>query len=191
TNVHDHGGRTHARTHPHELLTSTDVGTTAAVTEANKHAAAVREEADAFFEDTRTRAAHAAADFEAGLAKRRDQAERDLASRRAKVEARLAEIEHRAEQMRLEAEKLRRDAERRASETKQTAQHQADDILTEANNKADRMRSELERELAALAIRRESISAQLTNIRAMLATLTGSTATSALAFDDETTSTAP
>ncbi|MFJ2722871.1 hypothetical protein ACIO3L_39125, partial [Streptomyces sp. NPDC087437] len=32
-NVHDHGGRTHARTHPHELLTSTDVGTTAAVSE--------------------------------------------------------------------------------------------------------------------------------------------------------------
>jgi cell division septum initiation protein DivIVA len=77
------------------------------------------------------------------------------------------------------------DAERRASETKQAAQHQADDILTEANSKADRIRSNLDRELAALANRRDSIGAQLTNVRAMLATLTGSVATSEPGFDDE------
>jgi hypothetical protein len=158
--------------------------------EAHTHATAVREEAEAFYEDTRIRAVRASADFEAGLAKRRDQAERDLSARQAKAEARLAEIERRGEQLRLEAEQLRTDAERRAGQTEQTAQQQADHILIEAKAKADRIRNELERELVALANRRDSISAQLTNVRAMLATLTGGAVSPAGAVDDEGTSTA-
>lgn len=45
--------------------------------------------------------------------------------------------------------------------------------MADANAKADRIRSESERELAALTNRRDSINAQLTNVREMLATLTG------------------
>jgi hypothetical protein len=55
----------------------------------------------------------------------------------------------------------------------ETAQRQAEDIVADANAKADRVRSESERELAALTNRRDSINAQLTNVREMLATLTG------------------
>jgi vacuolar-type H+-ATPase subunit H len=55
----------------------------------------------------------------------------------------------------------------------ETAQRQAEDIVADANAKADRIRSESERELAALTNRRDSINAQLTNVREMLATLTG------------------
>ncbi|MCZ9344616.1 cellulose-binding protein, partial [Streptomyces sp. TRM76130] len=47
-------------------------------TEAQKDAQSKREEADALFEETRAKAAQAAADFETNLAKRREQSERDL-----------------------------------------------------------------------------------------------------------------
>ncbi|MFD7988385.1 cellulose-binding protein [Kitasatospora indigofera] len=136
-------------------------------------AAVRREEADALFEETRTRAAQAALEFETNLAERREQSERDLAARQAKAEKQLAQIEHRAEQLRLEAEKLRTVAERRARQTVETAQRQSEDIVADANDKAGRIRSESERELAALTKRRDSIHAQVTNVREMLATLTG------------------
>ncbi|WP_405622189.1 cellulose-binding protein [Streptomyces sp. NBC_01508] len=142
-------------------------------TEAHASAQAARNDADGFFEDTRARAAHAAADFEAKLAKHRQQAQSDLASRQAEGEERLHQLQQRAEQLRLEAEKRRRDAEHQARQSTQDAQHRRDDIISEANTMADRVRGESERELAALANRRDSINAQLTNVRAMLATLTG------------------
>ncbi len=141
--------------------------------EAAKDAAAKRAEAEAHYEDIRASAAAAATDFETKLAKRREQSERDLAARQAKAEKHLAEVETRSEQIRLEAEKMRTDAERRARQTIETAQRQADDIVADARAKTDRIRSESERELAALTHRRDSINAQLHNVREMLATLTG------------------
>ena len=76
---------------------------------------------------------------------------------------------------------MRTDAERRARQTIETAQRQADDIIADARAKTDRIRSEAERELAALTHRRDSINAQLHNVREMLATLTGGAAGGALA----------
>ena len=67
----------------------------------------------------------------------------------------------------------------------ETAQRQAEDIVADANAKADRIRSESERELAALTNRRDSINAQLTNVREMLATLTGAAVAAATPSDDE------
>ncbi|GGK00770.1 cellulose-binding protein [Streptomyces camponoticapitis] len=141
--------------------------------EAHENAQATGQEADGLFEDTRARAAHAAADFEAKLAKRRQQAGNDLASRQSEAEERLQQLQQRAEQLRLEAEKRHRDAEHQARQLTQNARHQSDEAISEANAMAVRIRTESERELAALANRRDSIKAQLTNVRAMLATLTG------------------
>lgn len=53
------------------------------------------------------------------------------------------------------------------------AMRQAEGILADVNTKADRIRSDSERELAALTSRRDSISAQPTNVRQLLAQLTG------------------
>lgn len=155
-------------------------------TEADSDAQAARAAGNSFFEDTRIRAAQAAADFEGNLTKRREQAERDLAARQAKAEARLSEIEQRAEKLRTEAERLRKEAERRALTTTQTARQQAEDIVADANAKAGRIRNDSEREIAALANRREAISAQLANVRAMLATLTGAAVSPATEPDDGT-----
>jgi hypothetical protein len=55
------------------------------------------------------------------------------------------------------------------------AQRQADETISEAKAVAERIRSESERELSAATQRRDSINAQLTNVRQMLATLTGAT----------------
>ena len=69
--------------------------------------------------------------------------------------------------------------------TVETAQRQSEDIVADANAKADRIRSESERELAALTNRRDSINAQLTNVREMLATLTGAAVAATGTSDDE------
>lgn len=75
------------------------------------------------------------------------------------------------------AEKLRADAERRARQLMENTKRQAEDIVADAN--ADRVRTESERELAALTKRRDSISAQLAGVREMLAQLTGAAGTAA------------
>jgi hypothetical protein len=144
-----------------------------AVDDAVEYSRAVRQQAEAHYEDLRTSAAVAATDFETKLAKRRTQSERDLAARQAKAEKNLAIVETRSEQIRLEAENMRTDAERRARQTIETAQRQSDDIIADARAKTDKIRSEAERELAALTHRRNSLNAQLHNVREMLATLTG------------------
>jgi hypothetical protein len=134
-----------------------------------------REEAEALFESNRAKAAQAAADFESTLAQRRDQAERDFTEQMKANENQLSVVAHRAEQLRLEAEKLRADADRKSQRTLDEAQRQADETIGEAKAVAERIRSESERELSAATQRRVSINAQLTNVRQMLATLTGAT----------------
>jgi hypothetical protein len=82
-------------------------------------------------------------------------------------------VTQRSEQLRLEAEKLRADSDRKSKRTMDDAQRRADDLIAEAKAQAERIRGESERELAAATQRRDSINAQLTNVRQMLATLTG------------------
>jgi cell division septum initiation protein DivIVA len=80
------------------------------------------------------------------------------------------------EQVRAEAEALHGDAAREARRIVEDAQQQAAAIVGEAKAVAARVRADSERELAAATQRRDSINAQLANVRQMLATLTGSSA---------------
>jgi hypothetical protein len=98
-------------------------------------------------------------------------------------EQQLAVITQRSEQLRLEAEKLRSDSDRKSKRTLDEAARRADDMIAEAKATAERIRSESERELAAATQRRDSINAQLTNVRQMLATLTGASLPDPLADD--------
>lgn len=141
-------------------------------TEALKEAQAKREEAGALFEEWRAKASEAAAEFESNLAKRREQSERSIASREDKAERILSVNGQRAEQMRLEAEKLRTDSERRAHRTVETSDLYAAEIVAAAKAHAEQIRSEAEREVAAIAKRRDHISNQMVNFREMLATVT-------------------
>jgi len=145
-------------------------------TEATDEAAAKLAQAESVVEEARAKAAQIATEVEAKLAKRREQAERDLVSRTEVAERRLMETGEKADQLRLESQKMRDDAERRAKQLLEAARREAEDLVADARAKAERQRMESERELAALTHRRDSINAQLSNVREMLATLTGSAA---------------
>jgi cell division septum initiation protein DivIVA len=148
-----------------------------------RNAKSRREEAEALFERNRAKAAQAAADFETTLAHRRDQAEHDFTEAMKANENQLGVVSQRAEQLRLEAEKLRADADRKSTRTLDEAQRRAADVVAEAKASAERIRTESERELSAAIQRRDSINAQLTNVRRMLATLTGASLPNPFADD--------
>lgn len=142
-------------------------------TEAGKDAAAVRAEAASELEEARAKAAQAAKDFETTLSRRRDQAEQELSTRLAEVERRLAETNEAADAVKRDADNYRAENERRAAGILESAKREAEALVTDATAKATRQKSEVERELATLTRRRDSVQAQLQNVREMLATMTG------------------
>ena len=68
------------------------------------------------------------------------------------------------------------EASRKAARVTAESESKAEQIVADAVARADRIRAESEREVAAATQRRDSINAQLTNVRQMLATLSGTTA---------------
>lgn len=144
---------------------------------AERDATARREEAEALYEQQRARAAQAAADFEMTLAQRRERAEQDFSGRTAAAEAQIASLVEQGEAQRIENERARSDAERTVQRLISDANSQAQELVATAKARADKIRAESERELSAAAQRRDSINAQLTNVRQMLATLSGTAIT--------------
>jgi hypothetical protein len=100
----------------------------------------------------------------------------------AAAERRLTETSEAADQVKREAEAHRVEADRRAAQILESARRESEAMISEATAKAARARSEVERELANLIRRRDSVQAQLQNVREMLATMTGASASAA---DDE------
>jgi cell division septum initiation protein DivIVA len=143
--------------------------------EADRHSSARREEAEAVYEQQRAQAAQAAADFEQTLAERRQRAEHDFRERTSLAERQLETAQEHGAQMRIEAERAHAESTQKSSRLLQEAEQKAAQIVAEARASADRIRTESERELAAATQRRDSINAQLTNVRQMLATLSGTT----------------
>jgi DivIVA domain-containing protein len=155
------------------------------IDEAERQATARRREAEALYEQQRAKAAKAAADFEQTLAERRDTAERAFAERTDAAEKQIVETEERIERLRTDSERAMQDATRRAAAHLEEAESKAKSIVDAATTRADRVRAESERELAAAMQRRDSINAQLTNVRQMLATLSGTTPASLGLPDDD------
>lgn len=141
--------------------------------DADRQATARREEAEAVYERARAKSAAAAADFETTLATRRDTSAQEFAVQIAAAEQQLAAVQQRAEQTRTDSELRQREAAEKSSHQLAEAQSQAQAMVAEAKTKADRIRDDSERVLAAATQRRDSINAQLTNVRQMLATLSG------------------
>ena len=71
-------------------------------------------------------------------------------------------------------ERTRSEAEARVARMLAEAEERSTSMVAEARATADRVRAESERELAAAGQRRDSINAQLSNVRQMLTTLSGS-----------------
>ncbi|MEP6852391.1 MAG: hypothetical protein ABJA87_07025 [bacterium] len=158
--------------------------------DADRQASARRQEAEAIHEQQRASAAQAATDFEGTLAERRDRAEHEFHQRTALAEQQLAATQEHVARLRAQTDQTTADATRRAATAIAEAEQKAEQIVAEAVARADRIRSESERELAAASQRRDSINAQLTNVRHMLATLSG-TGPAAFGGDSQSASTAP
>jgi DivIVA domain-containing protein len=154
---------------------------------AERDASVRLQEAEAVYEEQRARAAKAAADFETTLAGRRKAAEEEFTQKMAQSQARLDEANERAERIRTDAEHARAEASRDASRLIDDARHEAARIISDAKATAERVRADSDRELSAASQRRDSINAQLANVRQMLATLTGTAAMPLAAFgaDDD------
>src|SRR5690606_34900846 len=83
-------------------------------------------------------------------------------------------MQQQIEETRAAAQREQEAAEAQARQIIEEAQERADNLVSEARATAERIRTDSERELAAATQRRDSINQQLTNVRQMLATLTGS-----------------
>jgi len=141
--------------------------------DADRQATARREEAEAVYERARAKSAAAAADFETTLATRRDTSAQEFAVQIAAAEQQLAAVQQQAEQTRIDSELRQHEATTKSSHQLSEAKAQAESMVAEAKTKAERIREDSERVLVAATQRRDSINAQLTNVRQMLATLSG------------------
>jgi DivIVA domain-containing protein len=150
-----------------------------------ERAASVRlQEAEAVYEEQRARAAKAAADFETTLAGRRQAAEDEFTQKMAAAQGRLDEASEFADRTRSEGEAARGQAAKESARLAEEAREKAEQIVAEAKASAERIRADTDRELAAATQRRDSINAQLANVRQMLATLTGTAPFSLTGFGD-------
>ena len=143
------------------------------IDDAAREAAARREEAEAYYEKQRATAAASAADFERTLGERREKSAAEFTAQMAQQDQALAAVQERADLLGREAEDDRQAAASEASRTLEAARTEAAALVHSAKEQADRIRRDSERELAAATARRDSITAQLSNVRQMLATLGG------------------
>lgn len=153
--------------------------------QANREATTRREEAEAIFERQRARAASAAAEFEKTLATRRDKAASEFAHQMDAYEQALSATEQRRMAIQAEADRLLAEAKEEAEGLKRAAREEAAQRVDDARLAAERVRKESERELMAATARREAVTAQLTNVRQMLAALGAGPLLDALGEDDE------
>jgi DivIVA domain-containing protein len=141
--------------------------------DADRQAMARREEAEAVYERSRAKSATAAVDFETTLAARRDSSALEFAAEVTAAEQQLATVRLMAEQTRIESEQSQKEAASRSEHQLEQAMNHAHTLVAEAKTKAERIRGDSERELSAATQRRDSINAQLSNVRQMLAALGG------------------
>ena len=134
-----------------------------------------REEAEAVYERARAKSATAAVDFETTLTERRDASALEFAAEVTAAEQQLAGVRLQSEQAHVESEQAQQEAASRSAQQLDQAMIHAHTLVAEAKTKAERISGDSERELTAATQRRDSINAQLSNVRQMLAALGGVT----------------
>jgi hypothetical protein len=165
--------RSKAEVESAETLSRAKKEADAIIDDAAREAAARREEAEAYFEQQRATAAASAADFERTLGERRERSVAEFTAQMAKQDQALAAVQERADLLARESEEDHRTKADEAARVLEAARREASTLVSSAKEQADRIRRDSERELAAATARRDSITAQLSNVRNMLATLGG------------------
>lgn len=170
---YDEAVRSDAQTEVERLLAEARLHADEVVDAAERGAAVLREEAAATWEEARSQAAQAATDFELALATRRHRTEVDAQELQRVRAEELEHLERRVAQARDQADAVEADATARSEDLLAAARHQADELVAQARERAAAVRAESQRELEVAQQRRDSINAQLANVRQMLATLSG------------------
>jgi cell division septum initiation protein DivIVA len=183
--------RTKAEAEATQLVEKARQQADALLDDADREAAARREEAEAYYEHQRARAAASAADFESTLGERRDKAAAEFNTQMSGHEQALAQAQERAAALAAEGEKTHATAKAESSKLLESARAEAESLVAEARDKAERIRRDSERELTAATARRDSITAQLSNVRQMLATLGGASMVEGLVEEPKSPSAQP
>lgn len=142
---------------------------------ADREATTRREEAEAVYEHQRARAAAAALDFEKTLADRREKSAAEFTTAMTAHEQTLAAAQERHALADAEADRIRAEHKAQSEALLKAAREEAAAHVDSARQAAEKIRRETDRELQAATSRRDAITAQLTNVRQMLATLGGTT----------------
>ena len=143
--------------------------------DADRQAMARREEAEALYEQARAKSAAAAVDFETTLAARREASALEFAAQVTTAEQQLAAVRLRSERARSDSERAQQEAASKIAQQLGQATARAQTLVAEAKTKAECIRDNSERELAAATQRRDSINAQVSNVRHDLAALGATT----------------
>ncbi|PZQ44419.1 MAG: hypothetical protein DI570_28475, partial [Phenylobacterium zucineum] len=130
-------------------------------------------------------AAAAAADFEKTLAERREKAAEEFSVQMQANEQAIAMAQERQAAIEAEADRTLAEAKAQAEAHLKAAREEAAQHVDSARLSAEKIRRESERELQAATSRRDAITAQLTNVRQMLATLGGAAIVNPLAEPEE------
>ena len=138
--------------------------------DAHRRSSALHKEAEMMLDQQKAKASKAAADFEQTLAERRDNAEASFQERTAIAHQQFTEAQELVTRLRTEGELNHAEATRRAARIADESEQRAEQIVAEAVARAGRIRADCEREVAAAMQQRDSINAQLVNVRQMLAT---------------------
>lgn len=156
-----------------KLVTDTEAKAAEMVATATSEAAAMREAASTVLDEQKAKAADIEATFERHMESEREKAETKLRAVLDDHQVRMHDLDELLETRRVEGERRHQDALAAARSILEDAHTRADGIVAEATATAESIRVDGEKEVAVISKQRDEINAQLSNVREMLASLTG------------------
>lgn len=156
-----------------KLVSDAEANVTEMLSAASRESDEMRLVAGTLLEKQRAEAAEAEAAFEHGMESRRTEAENKLRSVIDDHQVRMHDLDEHLEKRRVEGERRHHEALAAVRATLEDAHNRADGIIADATASAENIRAENEKEVAVIAKQRDDINSQLSNVREMLASLTG------------------
>lgn len=156
-----------------KLVTDAEETATKTIATASREADEMRQAAASLLDEQKAKAATIEADFERGMEARRTEAETKLRDVIDDHQTRMHDLDEHLEKRRVEGERRHQEALSASRAILEDAHNRADAIIAEAAASAENLRVESEKEVAVITKQRDDINAQLSNVREMLASLTG------------------
>lgn len=156
-----------------KLVTDAEETATKTIAAASRESDEMRQVASTLLDEQKAKAAKIEADFERDMEARRTEAEAKLRAVIDDHQTRMHDLDEHLEKRRVEGERRHQEALAAARAILEDAHNRADAIIADAAASAENLRVESENEVAVITKQRDDINAQLSNVREMLASLTG------------------